>query len=146
MVHKKSKNLKNGHFLQSRTKIVLTELKFAKFWHIGEWRAPVCLIDTLKNLVFYSKVTIKRGVKFVKQVSKKLNLCRFSSSMTVDEDLFSHHKACFGAKTQSSCLAFLYTHVSVCSAFLILCNRVFTRYFQDEILHNSINSKMRKKI
>ena len=34
MVHKKSKNLKNGHFLQSRTKIVLTELKFAKFWYI----------------------------------------------------------------------------------------------------------------
>ena len=80
MVHKKSKNLKNGHFLQSRNKIVLIEIKFAKFWHIGEWRAPVCLIDTLKNLVFYSKVTIKGGVK---QVSKKLNLCRFSSSMTV---------------------------------------------------------------
>ena len=35
MVHKKSKNLKNGHFLQSRTKIVLIEIKFAKFRHIG---------------------------------------------------------------------------------------------------------------
>ena len=80
MVHKKSKNLKNGHFLQSRTKIVLIEIKFAKFWYIGGWCAPVCLIDTLKNLVFYSKVTIKGGVK---QVSKKLNLCRFSSLMTV---------------------------------------------------------------
>ena len=52
MVHKKSKNLKNGHFLQSRTKIVLIKIKFAKFWHIGGWCAPVCLIDTLKNLGF----------------------------------------------------------------------------------------------
>ena len=52
MVHKKSKNLKNGHFLQSRTKIVLIKMKFAKFWHIGGWCAPVCLIDTLKNLGF----------------------------------------------------------------------------------------------
>ena len=31
IVHKKSKNLKNGHFLQSRTKIVRIEIKFAKF-------------------------------------------------------------------------------------------------------------------
>ena len=38
----------------------------------------MCLIDTLKNLVFYSKVTIKEGVNFVKQVSKKLNLFRFN--------------------------------------------------------------------
>ena len=52
VVHKKSKNLKNGHFLQSRTKIALIEIKFAKFWHIGGWCAPVCLIDTLKNLGF----------------------------------------------------------------------------------------------
>ena len=80
MVHKKSKNLKNGHFLQSRTRIVLIEIKFVKCWHIGGWCAPVCLIDTLKNLVFYSKVTINGGAK---QVSKKFNLCRFSSSMTV---------------------------------------------------------------
>ena len=36
-----SKNLKNSHFLQSRTKIVLIEIKFAKFWNIGELRAPV---------------------------------------------------------------------------------------------------------
>ena len=35
MVHKKSKNLKNGHFLQSRTKIDLIEIKFAKVWHIN---------------------------------------------------------------------------------------------------------------
>ena len=80
MVHKKSKNLKNGHFLQSRTKIVLIEKKFAKFWHIGGWCAPVCLINTLKKLVFYSKVAIKGGVK---QVSKKLNLCKISSSLIV---------------------------------------------------------------
>ncbi len=104
MIYNKSKNLKNRNFFQSRTKIVLKcefckksfimndflqkihiliEIKFAKFWHIGGWCAPVCLIDTLKNLVFYTKVTIKGCVKFVKQVSKKLILCRFSSSMTV---------------------------------------------------------------
>jgi hypothetical protein len=51
MVHKKSKNLKNGHFLQSRTKIVLIKIKFANFSHIRGWCAPVCLINTLKNLV-----------------------------------------------------------------------------------------------
>ena len=32
-----------------------------------------------------------------------------------NEDLFLHHKACFEAKTQNSCLEFLYTHVSVCN-------------------------------
>ena len=46
---------------------------------------------------FYSKVTIKGGVKFVKQVSKKLDLWRFSSSMTffINEDLFLHHNSCW---------------------------------------------------
>ena len=58
-LNKKSKNLKNGHFLQSRTKIVLIEIKFTKFWHIGGWCASVCLINTLNKLVFYSKISIK---------------------------------------------------------------------------------------
>ena len=35
-------------------------------------------------------------------------------------DLFLHHKACFAAKTQNSCLDFLYTHVLVCSEQLWL--------------------------
>ena len=35
MVHKKLKNPKNCQFLQSRTKIVLIETKFAKFLHRG---------------------------------------------------------------------------------------------------------------
>ena len=51
--------------------------------------------------------------------SQKSSICvdfhhqwQFSSN----EDLFLHHKVCFEAKTQNSCLNFLYTHVSVCSA------------------------------
>ena len=35
-----------------------------------------------------------------------------------NEDLFLHHKACFEAKTQNSCLEFLYTYVSVCALYL----------------------------
>ena len=79
-VYKNSKNLKNGHFLQSRIKIVLIEIKFAKFWYIGGWCAPVCLIDTLKNLVFYSKVTIKAHWTYLLQILSKLCFQRVAFS------------------------------------------------------------------
>ena len=51
-VHKKYKNLRNGHFLQFRTKIALIQLRFVKFWQIAGCCVPVCLLDTLKKLSF----------------------------------------------------------------------------------------------
>ena len=77
-------------------------------------------IDTLKNLVYYSEITIKGRVTFVKQVSKNPICVGFHHQwqFLTNNDLFLHHKACFESKTQNSCLDFLYTHVSVCTVVL----------------------------
>ena len=72
-----------------------------------------------KTWVFYSKVTMKGGVNR----SQKSSICvdfHHQWQFSFNEDLFLHHKACFEAETQNSCLEFLYTHVSVCTGQLIL--------------------------
>ena len=54
MVHKKSRNLKNSHFLQSRTKIVLIKIKFAKFWHILRGMMCSCVLNRyIEKVGFY---------------------------------------------------------------------------------------------
>ena len=111
MIHKKSKNLKNGHFQNQNS---FNWNKICKILtHGGMVCSCVLNRNTLKNLVFYSKVNIK----FVKQVSKKSSICvgfHHQWQFLFNADLFLHHKACFEAKTQNLCLDFLYTHASVC--------------------------------
>ena len=69
----------------------------------------MCLIDTLKSLVFYSEVTIKGGLK---QVPKKLNLCRFSSVMGLP--LFVVVVVfCFLAGDANDKLTFICTYLNV---------------------------------
>ena len=106
-------------------------------------------IHYVSTWVFYTKVTMKGGVNR----SQKSSICvdfHHQWQFSFNEDLFLHHKACFEAKTQNSCLEFLYTHVSVCSVeSLVPGRRVFfvpSRFVCENVESIEINRKQSETV
>ena len=89
MVHKKFKNLKNGHFLQSRTKIVLIKIKFAKFWYssvpnrraVQNKRADGKTVS--KSINVQTKIRLCRGEFFLK-INKRADQNKTAAQEKID--------------------------------------------------------------
>ena len=96
-------------------------------------------------MISYSKITMKGCVKFVKQVSKQFDLCRFSNdSFLFIENLVSHHiKACFEAKTQEFMFVlFIYPFISVHCVLPSFCRQL--QWITDEIRKGHCHEKGEK--